>query len=578
MKGYKIMKTQRMIKTLFSACALLVAFSSSCNLLDPELDNVYGEKRAWGHPQTAYGFLNTAYLALPTTYSFSECATDDAVMNDVNSFYPRLVSGAWSDIYDPLEPWSQSYRAIMNINHFMTFLPDITISWSNAKTDSLYRIRWKGEAYGMRAYHHLTLLMYYGGKGVSGEYLGIPYLDKMLTADQADWKNLVRLPFLETVQKIAQDLDTAIACLPLDYSGSDDPLAGFKNRGRFSKRIAYGAKARLYMHAASPLYNAGNYNVALCDSAVKYAVLAIGTRTLGSLYGNQLFYRSDLPSSSEIIWRQNMLEPATTEEMMQQTIEAQNYPPSLKGLGRVNPTQDFVDAFPAANGYPITHPLSGYNPEEPYLNRDPRLDSIVIRDGGVFAGKKIHTYKDSSEDGIESSGATRTGYYLKKLLRQDVSIVDPVMGKKNCRPLMRTTEMYLIFAEAQTASKGPDAEIEVAFSPQSPRSVVKRIRRRSGIPKADPYASTVGQEEFMDLLRNERRIELAFEGFRFLDLRRWQMEVNGTVKRIRILPGKTPEILPITEEPRNYTRFKYFAPLPQAELQKCKLLEQNASN
>lgn len=263
-----------------------------------------------------------------------------------------------------------------------------------------------------------------------------------------------------------------------------------------------------------------------------------------------------------------------TEEMMQQTIEAQNYPPSLKGLGRVNPTQDFVDAFPAANGYPITHPLSGYNPEEPYLNRDPRLDSIVIRDESVFAGKKIHTYKDSSEDGIESSGATRTGYYLKKLLRQDVSIVDPVMGKKNCRPLMRTTEMYLIFAEAQTASKGPDAEIEVAFSPQSPRSVVKRIRRRSGIPKADPYASTVGQEEFMDLLRNERRIELAFEGFRFLDLRRWQMEVNGTVKRIRILPGKTPEILPITEKPRNYTRFKYFAPLPQAELQKCKLLEQ----
>jgi hypothetical protein len=167
---------------------------------------------------------------------------------------------------------------------------------------------------------------------------------------------------------------------------------------------------------------------------------------------------------------------------------------------------------------------------------------------------------------------------LKKLLRPDVSITNPIVGKKNCYPIFRLTEMFLIFSEAMTASKGPDATYIIGTTAQSARSVIKVIRRRSGIPVADPYATNLAASDFMNLVRNERRIELSFEGFRFTDLRRWGLNVNGVVHRARILTaGGTPEILPINEEPRNFSEFMYFAPIPNAEILKCPNIDQNAA-
>ena len=551
---------------------------SACDsMFNPELDNVIGEARASTNPQTALGFLNSAYVSIPSTYSFSECATDDAVINDPTSSYPRMVGGSWSALFDPLSSWASTYKAIMNVNQFMTYLPKITISWSNETNDSLYRKRWTGEAYGMRGFMHLQLLQYYAGKDNSGNVLGVPYLTSVLTTDPNVWSGLKRPAFTETVAKIASDLDTAIVYLPMDYTGTTSIVTGLKNKARFTKRIAYASKARLYMHAASPLFNGGNYNTAYCDSAVKYSVLAIGTNSIGTSITPQLFYTTDSPNSSEIIWRMNLITEATTASAMAATVEAKNYPPSKSGKGQVNPTQEFVDAFPDKNGYPITQSTI-YNPATPYLNRNARLDTIVIRDGGKLNGKVIYTAKSDVINGIENPGATRTGYYLKKLLRPDVSITNPVTGKKNMYPIFRTTEMYLIFAEAQTASKGADVTYMIGTSAKSPRNVIIGIRTRSGIPAADAYATSLSSTDFMKLIRNERRIELAFEGFRFTDLRRWMLPLNGTVHRARILTaGGTPQILEISEEPRNYSQFMYFAPIPNSEILKCPNIVQNTA-
>jgi len=570
------MKTKKYIKYLIFPAIILV-FWGCDSMLNPELDNVIGEQRASTVPQTAFGFLNTAYLTIPATYSFSECATDDAVSNDPASPYPRMVGGSWNALFDPLSSWAASYNAIMNVNQFMTYLPKIVISWSSAPSDSAYRKRWTGEAYGMRAFFHLQLLQYYGGKDNSGRVLGIPYINSVLKVNETAWTNLERPLFFVTVANIASDLDSAIQKLPMDYSGTTSSITGLKNKSRFTKRIAYATMARLYMHAASPLYNGGNYNKVYCDSAVKYSALAIATNSIGTTYTNQLFYTSDSPSTTEIIWRMNQISEATTDADMANTVEAKNYPPSRFGKGQVNPTQEFVDAFPDVNGYPITQ-STVYDPTKPYLNRNRRLDSLIIRDGGKLRGTVIHTSKDDPKDGIENSGATRTGYYLKKLLRPDVSITNPVAGKKNIYPIFRTTEMYLIFAEAMTASKGPDAISTIGTTTQSARTVIKGIRRRSGIAVADPYASGLGATDFMDLIRNERRIELSFEGFRFMDLRRWGLNVNGVVHRARILTaGGIPEILPISEEPRNFSQFIFFAPIPNAEILKCPKINQNAA-
>ncbi|MFZ4581372.1 MAG: RagB/SusD family nutrient uptake outer membrane protein [Paludibacter sp.] len=577
------MKINKLITyiTIFIFAAIIPACQ---DMFAPEVDNTYGEERAQSSPTSPFGFLNTAYVALPTTYDFTECATDDAVINDPLSGYVQMVGGSWGPMFDPTSIWTSSYRAIVNVNKFLTYAPTMKISWSSAKDDSTYRKRWIGEAYGMRAYHHFQLLRCYGGTGISGKVLGIPYLKEMVDLDPNVWGNIVRPDYKVTVESIAQDLDSAILKLPMDYAG-DDRVLGIKNKNRFTKRIAMAVKAQLYLQAASPKFNGGSYNKQYCDSAIKYSATLINSiGGLGAITGTfkkTQFYYSDADQSNlDILWRTNQVTEATTATAMALTIEAKNYPPSRMGKGQVNPTQEFVDAFPAVNGYPISDIVkSGYNAAKPYLLRDPRLDSCVIRDGGKSGSAIIKTSKDDSKNGIENVGATRTGYYLKKLLRPDFNIAPPLYsGKKTIRPLIRYSELYLIYAEAATAAYNAD---ETGIYTYSARDIIKAIRKRAGVgtSNSDAYATNLSTANFMDLVRNERRIELAFEGFRFWDLRRWGLEVNGVVTRARILTsGGAPEFLPITEEPRSFMSFKYYAPIPNSEILKCPKLEQNSAN
>ena len=572
------MKLKKTIISIFIG-AIGMIFSSCEDMFSPEADNTYGEERALTIPQSALGFLNTGYTSLPTTYDFSECATDDAVINDPTSNFIPMVSGAWGPLFDPTSIWSTSYRAIDNINKYLTYAPTIQISWRIAKDDSLYRRRSLGEAYGLRGYHHFLLLRYYGGKSTTGKMLGIPYLKGIVDLDPIVWSNFVRPDYKVTVENIVEDLDSAIKYLPKEYIGTDR-VYGIKNTNRLTTWIALAMKAQLYMHAASPSYNGGAYNIAYCDSAIKYSAILIdhigGTVALSGLLSKD-FYSNDLnQTNAEVLWRMNQATEATYTAAMDLTIESKNYPPSRSGKGQVNPTQDFVDAFPALNGYPITDVTkSGYVASNPYLKRDPRLDSCVIRDGGKLGGFIIKTSKDDVKNGIENPGATRTGYYLKKLMRPDFSITNPIAGKKTIRPLMRYTELFLIYAEAATAAHDADWK---GVNLYSARTILKAIRKRAGIIP-DIYVTTLPSANFMDFVRNERRIELAFEGFRFWDLRRWGLETNVILHRARILStGGIPEFLPMNDEARNFVNFKYFAPIPNNEILKCPKLEQNAPN
>lgn len=578
------MKLQKII-LYFSVVVIGFTYSSCQDMFVPEIDNTYGEDGVEMSPNMAFGFLNTAYTSVQATYDFSECATDDAVINDPTSGFLPMVGGAWGPMNDPTAIWASSYRAIANVNKFMTYAPTIQISWSSAVDDSLYRKRWLGEGYGMRAYHHFLLLRYYGGVTVSGKLLGIPYFKSLVDLDPTVWSNLERPSYKLTVDNIVQDLDSAIANLPMDYNTpATERIFGVRNKNRMSKRIALAVKAELYMHVASPKYNEGSYNTAYCDSAIKYSSILIndigGIPSINGTHKNTLFYTNDANQSTpDILWRFNQTTEATDVTTMALTIESRNYPPSLSGKGQVNPTQNLVDAFPALNGYPIKDGIrSVYNASTPYVNRDPRLDLTVVRDGGTFNTSTINTSKDNLKDGIENVGATRTGYYLKKLLRPDFSITNPIAGKKTIRPLIRYTELYLIYAEAVTAAHDADWMGDNTYSA---RDVIKAIRKRAGIglTNFDAYATGLSAGNFMELVRNERRIELAFEGFRFWDLRRWGIEVNDPVYRARILTaGSSPEFLPMTDEPRNFTTFKYFAPIPNSEILKCPKYEQNGSN
>ena len=567
---------------ILSASVVLISLCiSSCqDMFQPELDNEFGSDRALINPLINLAFLTNAYTKVANNYDFTECATDDAVMNDPNSSFQQMINGSWSPIIDPTAVWSTSYEAIFNINKFLTLAPKTVFSWNSAVDDSLYRKRLTAEAYGLRGYFYFVLLKYYGGISTSGKMLGVPYINGVLDLNPSVWTNLMRSDYVSTVDSIAKDFSLAANNLPNSYIGTDKIL-GDKNINRLTSLIVNAFQAKLYLHVSSPKYNNGTYNIAYCDSAIKYSGKLInqigGLAAINGTLKVTQFYTTDANQSSpDILWRYFQVGAATNATSMALTIEAKNYPPSLLGKGQVNPTQEFVNSFPCINGYPINSRSSNYSESSPYVNRDPRLDLCVIRDNGKLNTKTIITAKSDLKDGIENQGATRTGYYLKKLLRPDVSISNPIAGKTNVHPLVRYTEMYLIFAEAATAAHGADWKISY---PYSARDIILAIRKRAGITGVsgvDSYAQNLLAGNFMDLIRNERRIELAFEGFRFWDLRRWGLDVNTPVNRAYIqTAGGVPSFQVMVDEPRNFTTFKYFGPIPNNEILKCPKIEQN---
>ena len=172
-------------------------------------------------------------------------------------------------------------------------------------------------------------------------------------------------------------------------------------------------------------------------------------------------------------------------------IERDNYPPTLFGSGRINPTQNLVDAFPMANGYPIDHPESGYDPNNPYAGRDPRLDLYILRNGGTAGHQNavITTAADGTNNDalnrVETS--TRTGYYMKKLLVQSAN-ADPSVETSVWRykPFIRYTEIFLGYAEAANEAWGPNGTGSHGYSAYD---VIKAIRQRAVL--LDPYLESV---------------------------------------------------------------------------------------
>ena len=253
------------------------------------------------------------------------------------------------------------------------------------------------------------------------------------------------------------------------------------------------------------------------------------------------------------------------------------------------------------NGRPITDPQSGYDSQDPYANRDPRLTEDVIYHGMTYSTQKavILTGVDMPNDKNETydnlndiATSTRTGYYLKKLLRDNVS-VNPSSQRiqYHIYPRIRYTEIFLAYAETANDAWGPDADpTGVGFTAYD---VIKAIRVRAGLckdengldlPGGDTYLEECksNKEKMAQLIRNERRIELCFENKRFWDLRRWKMPLNESVKGMRIEkidPDKEDSPIKYTVfdvEDRKYdSSYQWYGPIPKGEVLKWSNLKQN---
>jgi hypothetical protein len=581
------------LNKIFSLLLVSLFIFNGCELLDPKNDNHSTFDRVYDEPAYAEGLLIRAFTYIPTNdYRWDEVATDDAVTNDKLNSFSRIAKGEWSSLYDPQNLWDNSNRAILYINQFLSVVDNIPWKWDNKQQNSLFIRRLKGESYALRGMFKYYLLRNHGGIGANGQLLGTPIYNEFLET-QLDFSK-PRATFAESVASANADFTEALKYLPMDY-GNIAALGGLPagftevtdinnyntvfgdfSQQRVSGRITKALKARLALLAASPAFNANNDQVLWQDAANYTAELLTA---LGGVSGldpkGHIFYLAaqvteanltsgDKKDLKEILWRR----PVYSD----QARELANFPPSLYGNGRINPTQNLVDAFPMANGYPITDAVnSKYDPTKPYTGRDPRLALYVVFDGSKMKSTTINTGVgggDNAVDAIQTS--TRTGYYLRKLLREEVN-ANPASpsSQQHFQTHIRNTELYLNYAEAANEAWGPDDKGTNAFSA---REVIAAVRKRAGITQPDNYlTSLTTKDQMRTLIRNERRLELCFEGFRFWDLRRWKESLNVPAKGVLI---NGTSFTYVTVEERSYDNsYMHYGPIPDKEVLKFNLIQ-----
>ncbi|APY11590.1 hypothetical protein BWZ22_10210 [Seonamhaeicola sp. S2-3] len=572
------------MKNLIKYIVIVLVFASmiACDTLEPIDENRLGFDYITTDPNAAEGVLLNGYTGLVNQYSFSEAATDDAVSNILNNNYKRMALGELNAQFNPASRWN-SFERVFWVNQFLEIIEVGETQWStDPLTNEMFQMRMKGEALALRGLHHFYVLQAHAGIGTSGDLLGIPYFTEFIEPDGNF--NIPRLSFEASVQAIMADFDEALNLLPTDYglgAAEVDPwYADLENFDydkyqlvndnffdlRISGRIVKALKARLALFAASPSFlDSQDYYEIAANNAAEILNTIGGVSGLDP-NGNEFYKSDDNILGSEMLWRGSIGNNSFN-------YEKRMFPPSVNGNGEINPTHNFVMAFPMQDGYPATE-ANGFDPQNPYANRDPRLEKYVVVNGASFGGGTINTGVGGGNDRLDSipGQSTTTGYYLKKLLHPDVRINNDgtASGKRHANVYFRYTELFLILAESANEIGGPDYQVNGI----SARDVIAAIRNRAGIAQPDSYlASITSKEDMRELIRNERRIELSFEGHRFWDLRRWGLPLNESAKGY-FFNGNNYVELPSVEI-RNFQPFATYMPIPNSETVKFSELEQN---
>ena len=602
------MKTRNIIFYLIG----LLVFCSCDDMFEPADENNRQEDAMYEESKYADGLLMYGYGRLPyLTTTQTDIATDDAVTNQKNSSYLNMATGTWAADNDPMSQWNNCKDGIQYINLFLSKVEKVKWAPSAKSKQQMFIDRLKGEAFGLRALFYYYLLMAHGGYADDGVLYGVPLLT--VAEDGSSDFNQPRATFAECVQQCYADCDSAMALLPAEYENiktdSEIPakykelgayltnynlVFGDKAKGLLSGKVAEAIKAQVALLAASPAFRdqsgvSSEEAARLCGNVLKHNGGLEGFDPTGNKDWFMSAYKTMIETTEnpEILWREDRRKNASQE--------TDNFPPTVYGNGRVNPSQNLVDAFPMRSGLPITDAKSGYNPQDPYTGRDPRLAETVLYNGmtlrktEIITGRYPNNNNESFDNINDNSYSTRTGYYLKKLLRDDVNpLTSSLIEQQHIYPRIRYTEIYLAYAEAANDAWGPKVDgAGVGFSAYD---VIKAIRQRAGLatdeigmplPEGDTYLEECAADKtkMTNLIRNERRIELCFENKRFWDLRRWQMPINESVKGMQIDRNETTGELTYTiinVEDRNFdSSYQWYGPIPKSEVLKWSNLKQN---
>lgn len=501
-------------------------------------------------------------------YKDYEAGTDNSRVNyfQVSEFTPAYTKGDFSqaggnaNFNDFRRSWQEMYQTIYRCNVFLQNYQKSPLS--QAKKDRLAM-----EARFIRAFFYYHLLRQYGA---------VPLLyDEVL--DPFSPTKLDRNTFEEVVDYIATELDECSKALPIEYDPAD--------YGRPTKSAALGVLSELYILAASPLYNGGNIGSGANRLLVGYddykvdrwqrAVNAI--ERLMALNENELVQSDDPDRPGKGFYT------ATTTRVNKERIwfwitvgnafpQNSLIPPSRGGKtgNKIYPYHELTEAFPMKNGKPITDPTSGYDPADPYKDREPRFYNTIIYNGAGWVKVKngtpepVYTYRDASNDGYGVSGGTPTGYFFRKCCKENLR-GNESDNEGQGLSFIRYSSILLFYAEALT-------ELNIDANRKKIEDQLFAIRDRAGIELGDDgrygIPANMNKDQMIEFIINERRIELANEcGNRFWDLKRRKMyeRLNGMWTSAAVWEANgTWSKVPI-EQHFFYERM-YFSAIPQREI------------
>lgn len=514
----------------------------------------------FGDMGTSNTVATTATNADLTGDAMLDAATDDAIHIYKTAAIWRFVDGTWSAVRTVDDVWGNYYTAIRAANLYLKEsegedfkdweFSDNYADMIKNHTNYAYEVRF------LRAFYYFELIK---------RYHNVPLVLDVLTPEEA---NAVQPSSFETVADfiVKECTELADGLLPVDYSGFAD-----KESGRATRGAALALKARVTLYMASPLFAGSGAQEEKWKNAARAAYAVINPAAgLGYRLDNfaNLFGVNN-NTSKEVIMARSIGEFGAFERA--------NFPMGVEG-GKTStcPTQNLVDAFETTTGAPFdwNNPAMKANP---YANRDPRLAmTVVYNDMAWPASRKMEIWEGGA-NGLPLTNATTTGYYLRKYVNNDISFASgsEVTKKHHNWVLFRYAEVLLNYAEAMVnAFHNPD--YTDADFPLSAREAVNQVRQRSDVGMPE-FPVGMSEADFLKRLKNERRVELAFEGHRFWDVRRWkELDKTADIYGVKVQKvGDGFQYDKFLYESRTITDKLYFYPIANTEKYKNPNLGQN---
>lgn len=552
------MKTRNKILALLSTALLW-----GCSYLDfDETNGLLTKEDAYKYFNNATSMLNYVYTFMPQDFgtignAMRDCATDDAEFANTYANIQDFNNGAWSALNPLDDQWSSFYTGIRSANNFIQDIKQVDFS------DYLYAEKYNiwmqelpyyvYEARLLRAFYFFELARRYGD---------IPMPLTALSVEEAN--TIGKTKFGDVIAFVVSECEETALHLPVSYANIGD-----KQVGRMTKGFAMAVKAKALLYAASRLHNE-SMDVEKWKAAAKASLELIDSAEIRGWYELEGVFTAlnNYEGKDVVMFRQNG---------NNSNFEKINFPVRFTHgqttTTGVCPSQNLVDAFETLQGYSVRLEDNGwvsedpaFDPAQPYQGRDPRFEKTILADGMDFKGEVIQTYK-GGQDGIAvAQGGTPTGYFLRKYI-QETTDFDPnkQVTNKHTWIVYRYAEALLSYAEVMTEAFGSPDYTDATYT-RSARWALNQVRTNAGMPEI----TVTGKDEFLAKVRNEWRVEFAFEDHRFWDIRRWKIGADTQTALYGVSIEKqaddSRQYYRKLYETRSWSERMYLYPISQSEL------------